>query len=620
MNVSQDVKPKGLRFQIGAIVLCLAVAVLMIVNTQLSGEAMWFWYATTFLHGGKLYSQLHTALQPLFVLETASWMRLFGSRVIVYEIPSLIHAFLLVLGIFLLLRGSEWADWQKAIVLLGTFVFTVLGHSYRFDDYHVVAETLIVYALLILVRLLHVQPQDQRMQTVWPAAALGLVNGLTLVTRVTDGAALVTASCICVLVLLPRRRFLALVTLLLVCAVTLLTVVALTGDTFSAYLTNSLIHAAGSKGGTGSIFAAPFVMIKNTYGMLIGLRLISCCIFAVLVLGFLVARFWKRVLPYVLPIQFVLATVLFFILPFGKRVSVENGLFFEVVVLITTLLMYAIAVVVLVQLIASWRTSSPWERRGILILVPILEWASYSAGAAAEPLTNYYEPVALLLLLIPVLHVLRRQTEWIRPFTLCIFALTTVNGLAVKAKVPYSWQNYHYGAIFQNRVWYRHPVYGEMYIDRDLLQFSERVCADIGAVPGKPGPVLLSLPYPFPNYFCNTPPWHNYVQTFFDTSSRATVEQLIQELTQAPPTWIVYQRQLNIMVGSERLYNHNRPLAQRDLDRLIMQKLATGEWTLVDESSYLRPSYWTNPKDTDWYIIRTASRGTTAFPATGPGQ
>ncbi len=603
---SNGAQGQGVVWQSFAILFCFALAVLMVLNTQMSGEAMWFWYATTFQHGVKLYSDLHTALQPLFVLETATWMRLFGTKIAIYEIPSLIHAFLLMLGIQLVLRESDWPDWQKALVLLGTFVYIVLGHSYRFDDYHVVAEAQIVYALLLLLRIGRPDVQTDRKRTLWFVTLLGLVCGLTVVTRVTDGAALVTAAVICLPVLLKRRRLPLLALLLAVCGLTVIVVVKLTGDTLSAYLANSIFHAAGSKGGTGSIFAAPFLMIGNTWQAVRGLRLVSATIACLLLLGIAVVRFWKRGIAYLFPLQLGFAFLMLRLLPYAKRQMVEKGLFFETVVLIVTLLMYLAAAVVLVRLVRHLSGRNLWDIRQILIVLPILEWASYSAGAAAEPLTNYYEPVALLLLLVPVLQPFRRYAAWANPYLLTILTLVTINGVAVKIKLPYSWQNYHYDAMFHNRAWFHHPVYGEMYIDRDLLNFSQRVCADIGAVPGRPGPALLSLPYPYPNYFCDTPPWHNYVQTFFDTSARSTVESLVRELATDPPPWIVYQRQLNIMNGSERLYNHGRPIAQRDLDAMIMGKLRSGEWTLVDESSYSRPDYVPNAKDTDWYIIRTS--------------
>jgi hypothetical protein len=114
------------------------------------------------------------------------------------------------------------------------------------------------------------------------------------------------------------------------------------------------------------------------------------------------------------------------------------------------------------------------------------------------------------------------------------------------------------------------------------------------------------MPFSYPNYFCNTPPWHGYVQTFFDTSARSTITHLISELDTAPPKWIVYQRQMKILTGQEKVL-HQR-LAQHDMDEMIMRKIATGQWRLVDTSNYLvaQTADENNYQDGDgWLIIRT---------------
>ena len=59
----------------------------------------------------------------------------------------------------------------------------------------------------------------------------------------------------------------------------------------------------------------------------------------------------------------------------------------------------------------------------------------------------------------------------------------------------------------------------------------------------------------------------------------------------------MYQRQLDILRGQEWLYNHNQPLAQRDLDEMILRKLTTGEWVLVEKRNYLVGD--------GWFIINT---------------
>jgi hypothetical protein len=119
---------------------------------------------------------------------------------------------------------------------------------------------------------------------------------------------------------------------------------------------------------------------------------------------------------------------------------------------------------------------------------------------------------------------------------------------------------------------------------------------------------MLSLPFSYPNYFCDIPPWHGYVQTFFDISTRSTIEKMMDELRTDPPEWIVYQRELHSMSAHEQIFNHGQRLAQHDLDDLIMEKIATGQWRLVDKKEY---GHWqvVATKETQdeesWFIIRT---------------
>ena len=585
--------------------LCLTLAVLMVINTQMSGEAMWFWYGTTFGHGAKIYSQLHTALQPLFVLETGTWLKLFGHNLVVYEIPSILHAFLLMLGIFFILRESDWSDRWKAVVLLGTFSFIVAGHSYRFDDYHVVAEFQITYALLVLLLIGKPSLRHDARRQLKLTAALAVICGLTWTTRVTDGAALAAASFLCLPFLLRKNRLASLGLFLALMFATILVTVLLTGDSFSAYLSNSIFRAAASKGGTGSIFAAPFLVIKNTLPSLFVQKKVTSLLLSLAFIGVLIKRYRPNWIGYIIPLQLAFAALVLLISSPVNRIDLKRGLFFEDIVLYTTIIMYGFAAWVIVRMVRALQGTGTWDPREIVILLPILEWASYSAGAAAEPLTNYYAPVALLFLLIPVLQPFRRYALWANPSVVTLFILLTLNIVFSKILIPYSWQNYRYQAMFHGRVKYHHPLYGTMYIDRDLLSFSEKLCKDIGAQPGANQPELLSLPYPYPNYFCGTAPWHNYVQTFFDTTNRDTMAHLQHELETAPPKWIVYQRQMNIMIGSERLYNHSNPIPQRHLDTFIAQKLSSGEWTLVDDSNYLSPKDLSESVGAGWYVIRT---------------
>jgi hypothetical protein len=204
--------------------------------------------------------------------------------------------------------------------------------------------------------------------------------------------------------------------------------------------------------------------------------------------------------------------------------------------------------------------------------------------------------------LVPVVRPLRRKASWANASLVTIVALMGLSAMREKIHDPYSWILFRSSPMFMNRQSYRHPVYGPMYIDNDLLRFIVPVCKEIGA--SGPRPELLAMPFAYPNYFCDTPPWHGYVQTWFDTSTKAAIDGLVRELDTAPPQWIVYQRQLDILGAFEKVYNRGQPMAQRDLDTLIMQKIATGEWHVVGTSNYLEDKVKYQGDDI-WFIIRT---------------
>ena len=91
------------------------------------------------------------------------------------------------------------------------------------------------------------------------------------------------------------------------------------------------------------------------------------------------------------------------------------------------------------------------------------------------------------------------------------------------------------------------------------------------------------------------------MQTFFDTSSKETIQGLMEELQSAPPKWIVYQRQLNNLKLHEQIFNQGRPLPHRYLDQLIEEKIASGEWKPVYTSPYGSRGFFTD----EWILLRT---------------
>jgi len=565
----------------------------MIVNNQMEGEATWFWYTILFHHGAKLYADLHLALQPLFVLEMDVWMRLFGIKCFATEIPSVLHLLVLCLGLFLLLRESDWADWQKAIVLVGAFVLWVVGSSYRFDDYHVTTESFILYSLVLLLLL---AKADSMRQQFTLAAAMGVLCGFTITSRINDGAALLVAASVCMLVLTRSRKIIVCSLFVATSALTAASVVRATGDSFSDYLSNSLFRAVGSKGGTGSLLADPFLLFHNALEMRHGGKWIFFCSVAIVIVGALVQRYWKSSIGQIVMLQLTVAGAIFAVSAYSRREQLPTGILIQFAVPLLIVVTYLLAPVVAARL-SMWKLGSgkrEWDAREILLLVPLAEVASNSASGAAEPLSGYYAQISMLLLLIPVIQPFRKQVVWANASFLTALALVGLSGVVAKVQKPYAWNSRLSSPMFVNRQWYQHPVYGPMYIDRDLLQFSRSICDEIGQANSEPE--LLSLPFSYANYFCYITPWHGFVHTFLDTTTRSTMDELIKEIRTDPPQWIVYQRQLMSMAVQEKLFIHGQPSAQRNLDEAIMQKVEAGQWQLVDGR---------NDRDSSWYVIRT---------------
>lgn len=259
---------------------------------------------------------------------------------------------------------------------------------------------------------------------------------------------------------------------------------------------------------------------------------------------------------------------------------------------VSIIAVYVLTLFVAMRILASviGISRTPWDTREIVVFVTFALLAADSASSEGQTRGMFLNLMAMLLLLIPVIQPFCKHATWANPSFVTVMALLGLARITTKIHNPYPWNNFTCSPMFANRQWYRHPAHGPMYLDRDLLHFVEPICDEINQ--SNANSELLSLPYAYPNYFCATTPWHGYIQTYFDTPSRSTINRLMAELNTAPPQWIVYQRQLNILSGAERYYNHGQPLAHRDLDTLILQKIATGQWRLIDKVNYFEGEGW----------------------------
>ena len=588
-------KRSGRLWQWVAASFCVLFGVALIFNQELACSGIWFWYAVLHHAGKRLYADLHMVQQPFFVLETEAWMSLAGKNWMLFRIPALLHLLALTAGIFLLSTQSRLRDIEKGLLIAFGFFVGINFECYSFGDYHVVIGACLLFSMLLLLKL---DPDGAAKRNLKIAAALGLLSGLAITDRSTDGMALFCCVAFAIFCMAKVGRPALLAAFIGVASLVVAGIIGVTGDTYHAWLANSLFRAAGAKGGAESVLLRPFLMpwisllelAKDSwYGPLIGPRmfLVYRSLGVVAIWTLLIRPFSKAD-----PNSTIKAVVGFALI---AGVLIWRGLIgsWAIELLIDLLIVgyYGLALFVLYTLRRGFLRPGrkpATNQRQVLLLLPFgyLLAGSLSSGGYPRGLCG---PIAFLFLLLPIVFPAVFERGWFKSSFLVLAGLMTISGIASKVRDPISWHDYRTFPMFSHRRTVQHPVYGLMIMDDALYAFSDEMCSSITA--GGKGD-LLSIPFPFVNYYCDIPPWQNYVQTFFDTSQEATIQEMTAKLRQSPPKWVLYQRQPEILALHERVYNRGKRLPHRDLDDFLVSKIVSGEWQVVRDVRYGGRSEW----------------------------
>ena len=576
-----------------SIVFCFVFGILLILNIHPIGEGMWFWYAMFIRHGQKLYSGMHLPLQPFFVLLTAWTQDLFGISWLGSKILALIQLLVFCYTLFSTVRFIPWLDAQKAVLLAAAFLLSLSALYARFDDYHITVQC---FELLCILLLLHSGKTEKSFFPGATGCGLGLLCGLALATRLNDGAALLAATAMTLPYFIRRHRSAVYLCFVIFTMLTFRGVLWFTHDSIHVWYSSTVVAAAAIKGGTEHILSAPLTFPR----MLLRLLLEKPNAANLLTDGFVVGSctyLLSRSEEYKpqAKLRIITASItLIFGVPFliwqSRTAHPEEALTTLGLLLLLSLSFWLFAKIFLSLF---WNSAKGPDARQMLLAIPALQVLS-GAMTSGISILEAFPQIAVLLILLPIVMFSAFRLRSTRTAFVCMATLLVLCATSYKCLVPYSWHHFKDRALFADRVWYQHPLYGPIYVERDQLNFVESICADI-AKDGTPAD-LLSLENPYPNYFCNIPPWHGYVQTWYDTTSAQTIDTLDAQLAVAPPKWIVYQRALDSMSLHEEAFNHGRPLPHRKLDRLIMDHISDGQWKVVQRQWF---------EGADWIVIRT---------------
>jgi hypothetical protein len=582
---------QGRGWQLLAASFCFLFGVAFTLNIHPIGDGLWFWYAALMRGGQHLYADMHLPLQPLFVLLTMWTQELLGKGWLASKVLAFAQLLIYCVGLYLVNSLLNWKDWQKAILILSVFGMTMAALYFRFDDYHITGYCFEVYSIYLLLCL--------REQTAVPIAAiLGVFAGLSTSNRLNDGAALGAACGVALLFFVPRRKSLAIFTFCGCAIVALLGVILLTGDSVHDWATYSIVRAAAIKGGTGSVLLAPLTFPRMMFTELHHNQTFHHYLFSILllVLFLLLMRQVGRRLDGSFRMGRIFLGVSVLVGAFAISYQhISRGDPLEPLATLGVVVSFGLNLWVVWRLFRMLFFTRPvnWSPRELLLLVPSLQILA-GAMTSGKSILEVYPAVAILLLVMPVALPTRMWGGAQKTAFLAVAATIACSALLAKAIYPYHWHHFNDRTFFVDRTWYRHPVYGEIYIERDQLQLMKSMCAKLD-LDGPPTEVL-SITNPYPNWFCDVPPWHGYVQLWYDTTSKQTIDRLIGELQTAPPKWIVYQRAEDTMEKNERVFLKGQPLPHRALDKMILDHIAEGTWHVAGSAEF---------QDAEWVVIQT---------------
>ncbi len=585
---------QGRLWELLAVGFCIAFGLAHLLNVFTSGDGLWYWYAVLFQRGQHLYADLHLNQQPLFILLTDYSLHLFGSSWIGFHVFPAIQIVLYSLGLMLVARFAPWKGRDRAVLILAAFGMTMTIGYYRFDDYHVTTQILQVYSIWLLL-LLDRDAIPRR--AMWFAVALGVLAGLSLGNRLNDGAALFGASAIALLGISVRSRVLPVLAFAGVALATSAGLVLLTGDSFHTWFFYTVIVAASIKGGSGHIWIYPFVLpFRTIWGFLKSPHSFLPAVYPVCITVCWLAlpRIWRRLGGWRRLAWTVAATVLLVFTLVHYLTGVLDGNVVYTVANLGVPLAYAFFVILAFRFVKALRHregEEHWHGRELVLLVPALQLC-LAAVTAGIGVTETTPGMALTLLLLPIVTP-KPLTGVARKGVILMMALIAFAAFPFKYLHPFVWHNFFTDTMFVNRDWYTHPVYGTMFVDERQLNMMDPVCKKIRK---NPGTGLLAVPYPHANYFCNVTPWHGYVQTWYDTTSKATINGLMDELKRNPPTWIFYERNLATIQAHEIVYNGGQGIPHRKLDELIASRLSSSQWSVQQQKCF---------GGADWILIRT---------------
>ncbi len=549
------------------------------------GDGVWYFYARFFLEGNHLYSEMKLVQQPFFILYNALGIKLFGDTFVAQKI---IFIPLILANLYVLLKLVSLTKLDvffQSLLYLAVFFTGIHFEAYRFDDYHLMTNTLILYQMFFLIKYL----ENAESKSFIKVLGLGLVSTLEIFTRINDGLVffvLVLFVITTVKSSYSKRNVLIFLFITLVVVISIFTTI---NELPSSWIKSTIFDAMSNKGGE-RVFQSFYFLIANSFFYILNIayqitniQLIFALIFILLIIY---CNSIEKKFINLVGLLFVFVEVLFYL--YGKSTDPISDFTALSIIFLSGYFLFLCGS----NLKEIFKNGITYlKTRNLIILsMPLIAFFSGSMSSGGYHYGLYF-PASIVLLALSYLGFFKLQNYKV---SILFLLLLASYGLAFRFNNPYSWHSYSSAnPYFSKRDFVHLDKLGLVYIDEKLKDFITPVC-NYSRVENS---TLLSIPFPFANYYCGIPVWHNYVQTFFDTTSKGSINNLIQELNKNPPKMIFYQQQLDNLRGHEIIFNAGTKLPHRDLDGFIMKKINDGNWKVLYISNY--------GQGNKWYLIET---------------
>jgi hypothetical protein len=564
---------------------CFLFGVVLLFTVIAAGDGTWFFYAQDFLNGKKIYTDLHLVQQPLFILINALGISMFGTSFYAQKVifvPILVCY--LLFSYLLVIKAGKGELFRTALFFFFFFV-GIHFEAYRFDDYHVFANMLIVLVVWLLINYLNEDCQYRKLIFI----ATGCAVAMCILTRVNDGLLLMASASL--LFSLHRKPGYVLGFILYIISIVavLAFVLIIIDESVYSWLHSTVIDAMASKGG-GRIILAPFNLARSSIEYIFQYVRLKDALLILLLVGLAVSTYniflnASKIIKAFTFTFFLIANALIF------WVMVKLGI--NLIILMTAVAIPLTLAFGITRLFSYYyqvgylKNGYDIARKEFILIIPFSMFISGSLSTGGG-FYGLYFPLALLVvsffLIIDIRYLTARKLFVVGILMLYIACF----GFLYRLYHPYSWHSYSSPSLMSKRIIINTKVLGSLPLDPELDRFIYPVCkiADYKKF------TLLSIPFPFGNYMCGIAPWHDYVQTFFDTTPKSKIDSMIIELDRKPPDLILYQQQLSNLRLHEIVFNHGNPLPQRRLDAFIIKKIRDGEWRVAYLSTFGSGNKW----------------------------